>query len=122
MRLRPLDFVAIAASAAVIALASISAYSRRGGELQLAISGASGEWIYPMGEDREISVPGPLGATLVRVEGGRVRIEDSPCPTKSCVASGSISEANQWLACLPNRVFVRVEGRGAEGALDASAY
>lgn len=122
MRLRPLDFVIIAASAAAVVLASLSAYTGRGGELRVVVQGESGEWIYPIDEDREIEVPGPLGLTRVHIEGKAVRIEDSPCPTKTCVASGAIAEADRWLACLPNQVFVRIEGQGASEGIDATVY
>lgn len=122
MRLRPLDFAAIIVAIAAIALASISAYSRKGAEVEVVISGDSGEWIYPIGEDRRVEVSGPLGSTWIEIRDRAVRIEDSPCPNKSCVASGSIAASGQWLACLPNKVFVRIEGREAEGEVDASSF
>jgi len=123
MRLRPLDYAAVLGAIAAIALASVSAYSGRGGEGEVVVSGSSGEWIYPLGADRVIEVAGPLGTTLVEIHGKSVHITDSPCPNKTCVASGDISSNGQWIACLPNHVFVRVEGgsRGG-GGVDAGAF
>jgi len=122
MRLRPLDFVAILVSAAAVGLASMAAYSGDSGEPEAVVQGVGGEWIYPLDADREIEVEGPLGVTLIHIGDGVVRFEDSPCPTKSCVAQGGISESGQWLACLPNQVFVRIEGAEGDGGVDAAAY
>jgi len=121
MRLRPLDFVVLLISAAAVALSSAWAYAR-GGRLEAVATGESGEWVYPLSEDRRFEVPGPLGATTVLIEDGAARILDSPCPNKTCMASRPIRTAGQWMACLPNRVFVRVEGADDEGGVDAAAY
>ena len=121
MRLRPLDYVILALTAAAVAATSVWAYSR-GGRPELRVGSESGEWIYPLDEDRVFSVAGPLGATTVAIEGGEARILDSPCPNKTCVASPPIGEKGRWIACLPNRVILRVEGASAEGGVDASVY
>jgi len=87
------------------------------------ITGESGEWMQPLDKTGEFEVPGPLGSTWVHIEGGSVSIESSPCPNQTCVAVGGISQANQWVACLPNEVFVSIEGSaGSEGVPDAAAY
>lgn len=97
-------------------------YSRSGGKLYAHITGESGEWIEPLDTDRLIEVPGPLGNSFVRIEGGKVGFIDSPCDNKLCIDMGFISEQNMWVACLPNRVFVKIDGGGANEDLDASAY
>ena len=121
MRLRPLDAVVLLLSAAAVGLSSAWAYTR-GGRLEAVVTGESGEWVYPLSEDRSFEVPGPLGPTAVIIEGGAARIQDSPCPNKTCVAARPVRSAGQWLACLPNRVFVRIEGADEAGGVDAAAY
>jgi hypothetical protein len=122
MRLRPLDIAILLAAAAAVALASVRAYSGASGTVSAVVGGRSGEWVYPLDEDRDIEVDGPLGLTYVEIRGGKVRVSDSPCLGKTCVASGEISKASQWLACLPNQVFVRIEGAADEEGVDAGAY
>jgi hypothetical protein len=123
MRLRVLDAAIIAASAALVAASAAWAYAPGSGEARAVVKGRGGEWIYPLDEDREVRVEGPLGDTLIRIEAGAARIEDSPCPNKTCVATGAIARPGQWAACLPNGVLLRVEGGGAaDGGVDASAY
>lgn len=122
MRLRPLDLAILILAIFVLGIVSLSVYGVRGGRLSVVISGNGQEWVYPLNEDRRVEVPGPLGTTVVEVQQGGARIVSSPCPNQTCVAAGSIERAGQWLACLPNQVFVRIEGGGDDEGLDAAAY
>jgi len=122
MRLKAFDFAAILAAAASIVVASAAAYSGNAGAPTVVVKGRSGEWIYPLDSDRTIDVEGPLGSTRLEIHDKSVHFAYSPCPNKTCVAAGSISSSGQWLACLPNEVFVRVEGGGGKGGVDAGAY
>ncbi len=65
----------------------------------------------PLDRETTVEVEGPLGTTVVRVEGGKARIVSSPCPKKLCVHMGSISKAGEMVVCVPNRVVVRVSGQ-----------
>ena len=122
MRLRPLDILVALAAAGAIAFAAVSAYGPGSGPVIAVLKGRDGEWVYPLSTDREVRVAGPLGDTVVEIRGKAVRIVASPCPNKTCIAAGAIDRPGQWLACLPNQVFVSVEGRRSDGGIDASAY
>ena len=83
---------------------------------------ASGtKWIYPLREDREIRVDGPLGEELIVIRSGEAFVETSPCPNKLCILQGKISRPGQWIACLPNRVFLHVSGK-EENPVDRTSY
>ena len=122
MKLRPLDFVIVLAAAGAVAYAAAFAYGPGAGKPEVVITGRDGEWIYPLSADREVSIPGPLGNTIVKIDGKKVRITDSPCRNKICIAAGAISEPNQWIACLPNNVIVRIVSSGQEKGVDAGVY
>jgi hypothetical protein len=122
MRLKPLDIVIAITAAAAIAFLAVSAYGPGGGQISAVLKGRDGEWVYPLSADRELHVAGPLGDTIVAIRDKTVRIIDSPCPNKTCIAAGSIDAPGQWLACLPNQVFVSIEGRRADAGIDASVY
>ena len=122
MRLKILDVAIAIAAAALIAVASVAAYGPGGGQTSAVIKGPGGEWLYPLSSDREVRVPGPLGITVVEIRGKSVRIADSPCPNKTCIAAGAIDKPGQWLACLPNQVLVSIEGRRSDEGVDASVY
>jgi hypothetical protein len=71
----------------------------------------------------DLSVPsaheilGRIGLSQLRVEGGRVRFIDSPCPGRICVHSGWLARTGEVAACLPNGVVVEV--LGGERVFDA---
>lgn len=62
-------------------------------------------------QDGEFDVSGPLGHTVIRVEDGRARIVEAPCPHKTCMRMGSIRHSGDLIICLPNRVLLRIEGK-----------
>lgn len=110
LRLTFLDAAAVLAAASLVFLSSLGAVDAAG-EPRAVIADANGqEWIYPLDTDREVQIEGPLGITIVHIHEDGVSIESSPCPNQTCVAAGSIDRPGQWVACLPNQVFVRVEG------------
>jgi hypothetical protein len=112
IQLKGLDLVALAAALAVIALVSVRAYGSKAGAAVVHLRGPGQEWVYPLGEDRVVSVRGPLGDTIVEIRGGQARVLSSPCAEKICVRSGAIARPGQWIACLPNRVFLDIQGSG----------
>jgi len=108
----------------VVVLISTAAYRRptRSGEVH--ITSSRGDWIYPLADDKVIDIEGPLGITRVSIADEAVRVLDSPCPQKLCILKGTIAAAGQWNACLPNQVFLSIEGpRGAKGdSVDAQTH
>lgn len=84
----------------------------------LEIVSAAGTRSEPLAGPRDLAVAGPLGATAVRVEPDGARVTDSPCPQRLCVAAGKISRPGEVVACLPNRIALRITGARA-AAVDA---
>jgi hypothetical protein len=121
MKLKALDFLAMLLSLLVIGAFSFFAYAGRDAAQDIVIEASGARWIYPLNVDAQLSVAGPLGDTVVIIKGGRALVEDSPCPDKLCVHMPAISLPGQWIACLPNRVFVRVRG-GSGQDVDELSY
>ncbi|KIH77795.1 hypothetical protein SAMN05660860_01301 [Geoalkalibacter ferrihydriticus] len=69
----------------------------------------------PLSEARRVSLPGPLGDTLLEIADGQARILDSPCPHKVCIGMGGVFRRGALIACVPNRLIVHIEGNGEEG-------
>lgn len=69
----------------------------------------------PLDETRQFGIDGPLGTTLMEIDQGAVRVLSSPCPQKICIGLGEARRSGDLLACVPNRVLVRIEGE-TEGA------
>ncbi|NLC70948.1 MAG: NusG domain II-containing protein [Desulfuromonadaceae bacterium] len=71
-------------------------------------------------QDRQVSFDGPVGKTILVVGGGEAFIRSSDCRDKVCVRMAEIGKVGEWVACVPNRLLVRIEGdkAGREGNYD----
>jgi len=130
VRIRALDIAIFLFALLIIGLISLQTYARGRGTPEIVISGAGQEagqgaaqgaggeaeqqWIYPLDAETTVRVPGPLGETVVEIADGAVRVISSPCPEKICIKTGAISKPGQWIACLPNRVFISIRGKRSE--------
>lgn len=61
-------------------------------------------------EPRQLVVQGPLGDSLIGVDGPHIFMIESACPDKVCVHMGRKSRAGEVIVCLPNRVVIRILG------------
>lgn len=48
----------------------------------------------------------------IRVEPGRIRVEESGCPGADCVHTGWADRAGEQIICLPNRLVISLSGSG----------
>ncbi len=121
MRFRVFDYVAFLL--AVIVVVAFSVYAYGGGEQGSVarIETEEAEFVYTLQENQEFDLAGPLGETHVQVVDGRIRVTESPCREKICIAAGWASQSGEWIACLPNRIFIRLEG-GESQSVDAQTF
>jgi hypothetical protein len=115
---KPFDFVILGFSLALTVFSGLLLYPASRSAARVLIQGADRSWVFPADAEERVSVPGPLGDTVVEIRGGRARVFSSPCDNQTCVAAGHIHRQGQWVACLPNQVFVAIEGN-REGDQDA---
>jgi len=115
IQLKAIDILIITTAVAVTVFSAVRIYAVPPGEARAMIKGQGREWVFPIDAEETLTVPGPLGDTIVKISGNGIRIEQSPCVNKTCVAQGIVSKHGSWAACLPNGVFISVEGREASG-------
>lgn len=51
----------------------------------------------------------------VRIERGRICVEDANCPDRVCVNTGWLSSGAGPIICMPAKLVIRLEGSAAEG-------
>jgi hypothetical protein len=93
--------------------------SRYAGEKHVVVE-VSGERVMELSLDSDVTrtVRGPLGDTVIKIEGGTVRVIDSACPNDLCIKMGSISSAGDAVVCVPNHVIVTIRGGKSDEELD----
>ena len=115
------DYIALGAALILTVLSFISSLSAESDSLEVVIESEGKEWIYPIDSIIRQTFTGPVGETVLVIGDGTVYIEKSDCREQICVQSGYIGKQGQWLACLPNRLFVSIRGK-KESELDGEAY
>jgi hypothetical protein len=74
----------------------------------------------PLDREARVTIAGALGPVIVEVRDGAVRVAESPCPERICMAAGWKRHAGDVIACVPSGVLVRlVGGKQADDAPDA---
>lgn len=102
-KILPLDIVALVLVLGFAIFITKKTSSRTGNKIVAVANKIRYE--YSATKNGVYSVQGPLGATTFEVKNGKIRITDSPCPEKKCVAQGWGSP----LVCLPNNVIITLE-------------
>lgn len=112
---KPLDWLIIGAVCLVIlGLTAITLGKNSGTPAYLKVTAAGTVYMYDLANEQIIEVPGKIGKTQIEIKGGAARVLFSPCPTKTCMAKPAISRVGEWIACLPNEVFLQIESDEAE--------
>ena len=123
IHLRIGDYIVFLCAVAIIIAFSMMALGKVSPGVMVQVESVDGTFVYPLSEDRELAVAGPLGDSLIHIHDGAVYFVDSPCQDKICISVGSLRDVGQWAACLPNRVFVTIVGEAdARGGIDATAF
>lgn len=121
---RPLDWVAVGTAAVAVLLLAQLAYGGavEKGPPSVVIQTADGNYVYPLDQDRLLTFGGPIGNTVVRIAAKSVQVVSDPGPRQICVTQGAITASGSWLACLPNKVFIKIDGQPDPSAVDAKTY
>jgi hypothetical protein len=108
------DFVVFALALGALIFSAVRVYAGSSVPATVTIQAGESRWVFPLDGETVFTAPGPLGDTVVELRGKTARVLSSPCANQICVAQGSIHGHGQWLACLPNRVMVSINGGGEE--------
>ena len=120
--LKPFDIPVIALALALALVIALRVYSGEAASSRVVVRDPESTWIFPINAEEIVSATGPLGETVVSIHEGRAAIVSSPCSGQACVAAGELRRNGQWVACLPNRVFLRIEGAKEPDAIDAVSW
>ncbi len=118
------DILILLICSAILIFGAFRIFEGSSGDLSVDIKTAEGHWVYPLSENLDIEAGGPLGFTSVHIEDDEVWVSDSPCRDKICVKMGRTGSLHGWIACLPNRVFIRIipSGTAEEGDIDGVTF
>ena len=107
---KPADFLFLAISVILIALSLIVLSGNSAGPAVAVIKVKDTEYIYPLNQPRELEFEGVLDKAHLIIHDGCIEFVESPCRDKICIHMGQAREDGDFLACLPNRIIVTIEG------------
>lgn len=113
-RLTPFDRKLLVVVLAVIALSFLLPFQQIEGSRLVASSDERILFVAPLDQPRKALLDGPLGETEIEIKDGAVRVLSSPCPNKTCIRMGKASHSGDLIACVPNHLIIRIEGRQEE--------
>ena len=119
---KSLDIVIIAAAICLTGFSFFNSYIKPQNTSQVVIRGAENTWIFPLDAEETVIVPGPLGNTVICIHDREAWVESSPCANQVCVSAGHINRQGVWTACLPNNVFLMIEGSDEQNLVDYTAW
>ena len=117
------DIVIIILSCALTGFSAFSAYVQPQNAGQIMIESPAQKWVFPLDAEETLRIKGTLGTTVVRIHGKEAWFESSPCNNQTCVGTGHVNANGEWIACLPNNVFLIIEGAdGQDDRPDRTAW
>ena len=114
--LRKGDILLIACVLLIALLPFALRRSGSGGAYAVVYVGSEVYGSYPLQDDAQIDIAQEDGSVnRVRIEGGRVSMAYSTCKNQICVLHEAVSQQDEWIVCLPNRVSVTVAKEAPQG-------
>lgn len=102
--------IALIVVVGILSLVTISRLRQPGDRV---IIGVNGQEVQELNLDhpQEITVTGPIGKTIIKIDHGSVQVIASNCPEKACVRTGKIRHAGEMIVCVPNKVVIKIIGK-----------
>lgn len=110
LKLRLLDFLIFAIAISLFVGSLLSLKKNNSGEKYVIVKAHHDEYIFPLNKNIRQEIKGSTGSSVIVIKDGKAYFEESCCPNKTCVASPPIKNTGEWSACLPNQVFLRIDG------------
>jgi hypothetical protein len=121
VQIKVMDVFLFLLSLTAIMAVSLKVYGQPRQDPVAVVTSPEGQWIFPLSSEQVLTPAGLQGGCVVSFEEGSLRVLRSDCPQQICIRMGSISRPGQWIACVPHRVFIKIEGRDKD-PVDANNF
>lgn len=108
--IKPGDWLTLLLGGIFVVLLTLKLWSGDLADQAIIRSGGKIFSVVPLSRDQQITVPGPLGTSIVSIRQRKARIASDPGPRQYCVRQGWLQQAGEIALCLPNQVSVELTG------------
>jgi len=77
-----------------------------------------GEYVLGSSYKNIFTIKTSKGYNTIKIEDGKIWVEDTDCPDKYCKSQGKISGDGQVIVCLPNRLIIKIESDKKNDKID----
>ncbi len=74
---------------------------------------------FTLGPHRKVIIEGGVGISEVEIGPAGARFSSAPCPHGICMRQGWVRRQGETVACVPNRLILRIVGSIGETDMDA---
>jgi len=92
--------------------------SQVGAEVRVEMDGEE-KGRFPLGPPRKVSIEGSLGISEVEIGPEGAHFSSAPCPHGICLRQGWVRRQGETVACVPNRLILRIVGSPGDTDMDA---
>ena len=107
------DVLILALVLVLVALTIYYAVSPEKGDFAEVYLNGNKVMTIPLSRDGEHT----LEHLTIVVRGGKLSVKDADCPDKICEKRGEIWRKGQSIVCLPNRIVIKIAGKGEVEAI-----
>ncbi len=68
----------------------------------------------PLTEEKEITLNTLDGKMVIIIDKDGVYVKETDCKDKICKNQGRINQGGQVITCLPDKIYIKLEGKGAD--------
>lgn len=111
--MKPLDPLVYLAAAVLSAAGIVYSFSGDQGS-SVSIRTPRAEYRYSLRHDRVVEVQGQISRMKLEIKAGRARVLETGCPGQVCRLRGWIFRSGDAAVCVPNRVIMKIQGKGQE--------
>lgn len=108
--LKKADYLVILSSLVLIFFSFYLIHNKSSPQISLIIETPTEKFVYPLNTDKTISVKGNIGLSEIEIKNKTARFVHSPCKNHTCILCKPINQNNEWNACLPNGIIIRITG------------
>lgn len=107
-RITPFDIILIILASALVLFLSLRNIGSKSDYVKVECNGT--DYKYSLQNDQKIILQGAIGPLTLVINNGKASITESTCKNQICVHMAPINRSGEFIACVPNKVLITVEG------------
>lgn len=106
--LRTADWAVVIGACALVGALAVLTWRPAAPAHWIEIHGPAGMQRVALDQQATVAVAGRIGESVIEVADGRARFVAAPCRNRVCIATGWLTRRDDFAACVPNGISLRM--------------